>query len=99
MHGSISKNLKLKFEIFIKFTLLRFFFSNLRFYALTAFTLLRFDRFYALTLLRLFFNFVKNILKQSKNQNSYFAKIIFLGLFSLNYDHQVLLFSEKMDFV
>ena len=90
MHGSISKNLKLKFEIFIKFTLLRFFFK---------FTLLRFDRFYALTLLRLFFNFVKNILKQSKNQNSYFAKIIFLGLFSLNYDHQVLLFSEKMDFV
>ena len=70
MHGSISKNLKLKFEIFIKFTLLRFFFK---------FTLLRFDRFYALTLLRLFFNFVKNILKQSKNQNSYFAKIIFFG--------------------
>ena len=90
MHGSISKNLKLKFEIFIKFTLLRFFFK---------FTLLRFDRFYALTLLRLFFNFVKNILKQSKNQNSYFAKIIFLGPFTHNYDHQASLFCEKMDFV
>ena len=64
--------------------------------------LLRFDPFtHALTLLRLFFffDFVKNILKQSKNQNSYFAKIIFLGLFPLNYDHQVLLFSEKMDFM
>ena len=71
MHGSISKNLKLKFEIFIKFTLLRFFFSN----------------------------FVKNILKQSKNQNSYFAKIIFLGPFTHNYDHQASLFCEKMDFV
>ena len=90
MHGSISKNLKLKFEIFIKFTLLRFFFK---------FTLLRFDRFYALTLLRLFLNFVKNILKQSKNQNSYFAKIIFLGPFTHNYDHQASLFCEKMDFV
>ena len=90
MHGSISKNLKLKFEIFIKFTLLRFFFK---------FTLLRFDRFYALTLLRLFFNFVKNILKQSKNQNSYFAKIIFLWPFTHNYDHQASLFCEKMDFV
>ena len=90
MHGSISKNLKLKFEIFIKLTLLCFFFK---------FTLLRFDRFYALTLLRLFFNFVKNILKQSKNQNSYFAKIIFLGPFTHNYDHQASLFCEKMDFV
>ena len=90
MHGSISKNLKLKFEIFIKFTLLRFFFK---------FTLLRFDRFYALTLLRLFFNFVKNILKQSKNQNSHFAKIIFVGPFTHNYDHQASLFCEKMDFV
>ena len=71
MHGSISKNLKLKFEIFIKFTLLRFFFSN----------------------------FVKNILKQSKNQNSHFAKIIFVGPFTHNYDHQASLFCEKMDFV
>ena len=96
MHGSISKNLKLKFEIFIKFTLLRFFFQI---YAFTLWPLLRFDRFYALTLLRLFFNFVKNILKQSKNQNSYFAKIIFLGPFTHNYDHQASLFCEKMDFV
>ena len=35
----------------------------------------------------------------AKNQKSYFAKIDFLVPNHLKYDHQVSLFSEKMDFI
>ena len=35
----------------------------------------------------------------AKNQKSYFAKIDFLVPNHLRYDHQVSLFSEKMDFI